>query len=69
MENSNMDFDKIITDDEKQVQNSESEIKNFGAVYTPDPEGNGYNCQRYGVDTNEASVSETSREYKKSKIN
>ena len=69
METPNMDFDKIINEDEKQVQNTESESRNFGAVYTPDPEGNGYNCQRYGVDTNKTFDRETAYKYNKSKKN
>lgn len=52
----NFDFEnKNDIDVEKQVDNNrDPETVVYGAVYTPNPEGNGYSCQRYnenGVET------------------
>ena len=56
MDNSNIEFEKIentVESENKQPENAANEPIGYGAVYTPNPEGNGYICQKYDADSEE----------------
>ncbi len=70
MDNSNMEFEKIdnaVEEEKKQPERAEIDRISYGAVYTPNPEGNGYTCQRYDADSEETKHNEFSPKKKREK--
>ncbi len=70
MDNSNMEFEKTVNtveEENKQPESASSENISYGAVYTPNPEGNGYTCQRYDADSEEIMHNESSSNKKREK--
>lgn len=70
MENGNMDFEKnenVVSKDIDQSETNENNMVSYGAVYTPDPNGNGYSCQKYNVSGDEKNKEDASIQIKREK--
>lgn len=70
MDNSNMEFEKIentFKEEKEQPENASSESISYGAVYSPNPDGNGYTCQRYDADSEKIEHNEVSSNKKREK--
>lgn len=63
MDNNNMEFENTMnTIEEKNVlsESTANENAGYGAVYTPNPDGDGYICQKYSADSSENKHNEVS---------
>lgn len=67
MDNPNVDQNNLIEEENKQSINSDADKTVYGAVYSPDPTGSGYNCSRYNAEGVE--LTQKSENRKKEKRN
>ena len=70
MENSNMEFERMENTDKienNKPENAGIESNGYGAVYTPNPEGNGYTCKMYNADSEEIKHNELQTKKKREK--